>query len=94
MMVCNKQLIGNKMRGDYNTLSLSQQLKHNRAVGQLEKLTINYFNKLNDEQLKSLMLKLLNAEIMSLRITRKLFVEKIIILNQYLKENRNIDLHN
>ena len=82
------------MRGDYNTLSLSQQLKHNKAVGQLEKLTINYFNKLNDEQLKSLMLKLLNAEIMSLRITRKLFVEKIIILNQYLKENRNIDLHN
>lgn len=81
------------MKGDYNTLTLNQQIRHNKAINQLEKLTINYFDKLNNEQLKSLMLKLLNAEIMSLRITRKFFVEKIIVLNRYLKQYRNIDLH-
>lgn len=80
------------MRGDYNTLSVSQQIRHNKTLSSLKKLSINYFNKLNNEELKSLMLKLLNAECMCLRITRKYLLEKIIVLNQYLRKNRNIDL--
>lgn len=80
------------MRGDYNTLSITQQIRHNKTLSSLEKLSINYFDKLNNEELKSLMLKLLNAECMCLRITRKFLVEKILVLSQYLKKNRNIDL--
>lgn len=79
------------MKGDYNTLTVTQQIKHNKTVGSLEKLSINYFDKLNNEELKCLMLKLLNAECMCLRITRKFLVEKILVLSQYLKKNRNID---
>ena len=80
------------MKGDYNTLSVTQQIRHNKAVSFLEKININYFDKLNNEELKSLMLKLLNAECMALRITRKFIVEKILVLSHYLKSNRNIDL--
>jgi hypothetical protein len=80
------------MKGDYNTLSVTQQIRHNKTVSSLEKISINYFNKLNNEELKALMLKLLNAECMSLRITRKFLVEKILVLSSYLKSNRNIDL--
>jgi len=79
------------MRGDYNTLSIAQQSRHNKTLSSLEKLSINYFNQLNNEELKSLMLKLLNAECMCLRITRKYLVEKIILLSQYCRKNRNID---
>jgi hypothetical protein len=80
------------MRGDYNTLSVTQQIRHNKTVNSLEKMTINYFDKLSDEELKSLMLKLLNTECLALRITRKFLVEKILVLSHYLKRNRNIDL--
>ena len=80
------------MRGEYNTLSVIQQIRHNDTVRNLERLNINYFENKSNEGLKKLMLKLLNAEIMSLRITRKFLVEKILVLSQYLKKNRNIDL--
>jgi hypothetical protein len=92
--VANKNKKGNKMRGDYNTLSVIQQIRHNKAVSSLEKISINYFDKKNNQELKSLMLKLLNSELLSLRITRKFFVEKILVLSHYLKSNRNIDFNN
>jgi hypothetical protein len=88
----NNKNKGDKMRGEYNTLSVIQQIRHNDTVRNLERLSINYFENKSNEDLKKLMLKLLNAEIMSLRITRKFLVEKILVLSQYLKKNRNIDL--
>ena len=77
--------------GNYSTLSKKLKEKHDKQSKQLSKINENYVSKLNNDDLKTLLDKLLFCQILSLRITSNLFIQKIEFINETLK-SRGVDL--
>lgn len=80
------------MRGDYNTLSLNLQARHDKHTTQLSKINKKFLDTRTTEGIREFLKKLMMGELFALRITRPLFVQKILFISKYLREERNLDL--
>ena len=80
------------MRGDYNTLSLNLQARHDKQTITLSKITKTLLDKKDTDGIREYLKRVMMAELFALRITRPLFVAKIKFLANYLKVERNIDI--
>ena len=80
------------MRGDYNTLSLNLQARHDKHTAQLSKINKKFLDTRTTEGIREFLKKLMMGELFALRITRPLFVQKILFISKYLRQERNLDL--